>query len=72
MFNSNNEVEYGQFVHAIVNISNTSFLDNGIDSSFYISKSTVSFLSSKFIKDSRQTYRDSQLLDIEESYVQYH
>ena len=66
MFDRNNKVEYGRFVHATVDISNTSVVNN-TDSNFYISLSTVSISSCKFLNTSiRSRY---YLMKIMESYV---
>ena len=66
MFISNNEVEYGRFMHATVNISNTSVVNN-IHSTFYISKSTVYFSFCKFLNTSIPSRY--YLMNIEESYI---
>ena len=66
MFSSNNNLEFGRFVDANVNVTNTPVLNN-IDSSFYISKSTVSFSSCKLLNTS--IVSRYYLMNIGESYI---
>ena len=71
LFGSNNEVEFGRFVDATVNITNTSVVNN-IDSTFHISKSTVYFSSCTFLNisiPSRHYLMDTKLLSIQGSHV---